>query len=128
MKEIPAQLEGYYDNTIFLKEDSWLSFHRQHYKGHNDVVVVSLVDGLLECTTTLASYVDGNWQFPNQRSASVFWTYAKKYDNRMKRIIRKLVAPIPQDMSFQITWKCFKRKLQIKTRKMRKQLNFIFKH
>jgi hypothetical protein len=128
MKEIPAQLEKHYDDTIFLKEDTWLSFHREHYKGYDDVVIVSLVDGLLETTTVLATYVNGMWKSPNQRSSSLFWTYAKKYNWRMRRIIYKLHTPIPEDIAYRLNMKQFKRRMWIQSRSLIRTLKSIFKH
>lgn len=124
--EVTTQLDRYYDDVIFLKEDTWLSFHREHYKGHNDVVVVSLVDGLLETTTVLATYMDGVWKSPNQRSASLFWKYAKTFGCRMRRIIHKLIAPLPEDINFRITWRCFKRRLRLQYRSLLRSFKLLF--
>ena len=125
-QEVTAQIDRFYDDVIFLKEDTWLSFHREHYKGHQDVVIVSLVDGLLETTTVLATYVDGVWKSPNQRSASLFWKYAKTFGSRMRRIVHKLVVPIPEDMSMRITWRCFKRKLRLQYRSVLRNIKLLF--
>lgn len=125
-QEVTAQIDRFYDDVIFLKEDTWLSFHREHYKGHKDVVIVSLVDGLLETTTILATYVDGVWKSPNQRSASLFWKYAKTFGSRMRRIVSKLVVPIPEDMTMRITWRCFQRKLRLQYRSVLRNIKVLF--
>jgi hypothetical protein len=125
-QEVTAQIDRFYDDVIFLKEDTWLSFHREHYKGHKDVVIISLVDGLLETTTVLATYVDGVWKFPNQRSASLFWKYAKVFDSRMRRIVHKLVVPLPEDMTMRITWRCFQRKVRMQYRLIRRNIKLLF--
>jgi hypothetical protein len=125
-QEVTAQIDRFYDDVIFLKEDTWLSFHREHYKGRRDVVIVSLVDGLLQTTTVLATYVDGVWNSPNQRSADLFWKHAKTFGSRMRRIVHKLVVPLPEDMTMRITWRCFQRKVRLQYRFILRNIKLLF--
>jgi hypothetical protein len=122
---VKIEVDRFYDDMIAITDDTSLSFHRE-YRGRKSAVVVSLIDSLLESTTILATYIDGVWKHPNHRSASLFWNYAKTFNHRMRRIIHKLSASVPEDLTFKITWRCFERKLKSRYRSTLRNLKSFF--
>jgi hypothetical protein len=106
---------------VYLTDDCYLTL--SHHPGSSDIMVHQF-DEFYQDYRLLATLERGRWEFPNVDSRTKFFNLCKLYSGKIKRAMAKYSFTHKDDIEFNKTFTCFKRRFTLKIKRSLNKIKF----